>query len=181
MQGALPEHIGYQVPLDHVATHFKLRFSVTLSTWVITSILIDGLNHCLIKFVVDLLRKVSFLTFKKYKLNRTRSPNALRGPPYLFVSACFPRRVWPWLRHPCAAFSLSHICLQLTTNQPRPWPLIIHRQQVTHALYTSAVTSHLFILSDNELLLSEKVTLWNICGGLFPTNVPPPLLGYSGL
>lgn len=36
--------------------------------------------------------------------------------------------------------ALSHICLQSTPNQPRPWPLIIHQPQP----HTSTLTSLLF-------------------------------------
>ena len=68
----------------------------------------------------------------------------------------------------------SHICLQSTANQPRPWPLIIHRR-VTFVLYTSPVTSYLFMLFDNEALPTETDTLWNIYWGLFPQNGLPPL------
>lgn len=68
----------------------------------------------------------------------------------------------------------SHICLQSTANQPRPWPLIIHRR-VTFVLYTSPVTSYLFMLFDNEPLPTETDTLWNIYWGLFPQNGLLPL------
>lgn len=96
---------------------------------------------------------------------RPGSRDARRGP------LCLDLLVSPHVRltqitPPMRCF-LSHICLQLTANQPRPWPLIIHRP-VTFVLYTSPVTSYLFILFDNEPLPTEKDTLWNIYWGLFP-------------
>lgn len=58
--------------------------------------------------------------------------------------------------------SFPNICLQSTANQPRPRPLIIHRQPVTFVVYTSPVPSCLFESFDNGTPPTEKATLRNI-------------------
>lgn len=99
---------------------------------------------------------------------RARSRDAQRGP------LCLDLLVSPHVRltkiTPPMCCCLSHICLQLTANQPRPWPVIIHRQ-VTFVLYTRRVTSYLFMLFDDEPLPTEKDTLWNTWF-YFPKRTP---------
>lgn len=96
-------------------------------------------------------------------MTQTGSRNAGRGPLglNLFVS---PHARLTQITPPMSCLH-SHICLQSTPNQPRPWPLII---QVTFLPYTSPLTSYLFTPFDNEPLTTERSALWNFYWGLFP-------------
>lgn len=99
----------------------------------------------------------------------------------LSVCLCLslPMRVWPRLRHPCAALSVPH--LSPISCKPTETSAAHYSQTTSYlcAFYTSRVTSHLFILFDNKLSWLKKATVWIVHWSLFPRNVSPLSVGLS--